>query len=118
MEMQTPRLQQAASESKKGNLSSAEEIYHTVLSRSAGTNESALREQESALIRLGKLYRDQKSHPPRPTHPVWPIADSRQVPKLVELIKSSRTIMAHFAKAKTAKIGMSRPGFLLGNGLM
>jgi 26S proteasome regulatory subunit N6 len=70
MEMQTPRLQQAASESKKGNLSSAEEIYHTVLSKSAGTNESALREQESALIRLGELYRDQKSHPLLPRHPV------------------------------------------------
>ena len=30
----------------------------------------------------------------------------RDVNKLVELIKTSRTSMANFAKAKTAKIGM------------
>lgn len=29
--------------------------------------------------------------------------------KLVELIKTSRTIMSNFAKAKTAKIGMVPP---------
>jgi 26S proteasome regulatory subunit N6 len=92
------RLEEAVVENDKGNVVRAEEIYHSILSTSAGTNEAALREQESALIRLGELYRDQKFYPRR-------TADNRQVPKLVQLIKTSRTIMSHFAKAKTAKIG-------------
>jgi hypothetical protein len=50
-----------ASEAKKiGDVVLAEQIYHDILSKSAGNNESALREQESALIQLGEVYRDQK----------------------------------------------------------
>ena len=59
METQT-RLDEAAEAKKKGDVVLAEQIYHGILSKSAGNNESALREQESALIQLGKLYRDEK----------------------------------------------------------
>jgi 26S proteasome regulatory subunit N6 len=59
--METPtRLEEAAEATKKGDIVLAEQIYHEILSKSAGTNESALREQESALIQLGELYRDGK----------------------------------------------------------
>jgi hypothetical protein len=59
MEKQT-RLDEAAEAKKKGDIVLAEQIYHGILSKSAGNNESALREQESALIQLGELYRDEK----------------------------------------------------------
>lgn len=59
MEKQT-RLDEAAEAKKKGDVTIAEQIYHDILSKSAGNNESALREQESALIQLGELYRDEK----------------------------------------------------------
>jgi 26S proteasome regulatory subunit N6 len=84
------RIEEAAQAKQIGNVVRAEQIYDEILSKSAGTNEAALREQESALIQLGEVYRDQ-----------------RQVDKLVKLIQTSRTIMSHFAKAKTAKIGNS-----------
>ena len=58
-----PRLEEAAAAKKAGDIVQAENIYHNILSTSAGINESALREQESALIQLGELYRDQKYHP-------------------------------------------------------
>lgn len=64
MEKQT-RLEEANDAKNKGDFIGAEQIYHGILSKSAGSNESALREQESALIQLGQLYRDQKySCPP------------------------------------------------------
>ena len=49
-----------------------------------------------------------KSSPKYPS----PLIACRQVDKLVELIKTSRTIMSNFAKAKTAKIGTPAPSFL------
>ena len=57
------RLEEAAEAKKKGDIVLAEQIYHEILSKSAGTDESALREQESALIQLGELYRDEKFKP-------------------------------------------------------
>ena len=96
-----PRLEHAAAAKQKGDVVQAEKIYHDILSTSAGTNETALREQESALIQLGELYRDQKCL----FVMMW-VLIVRDVDKLVELIKTSRTIMSNFAKAKTAKIGM------------
>jgi len=57
---QIPPLEQAAQAKKAGDIVREEQIYHDILSQSAGTNESALREQESALIQLGELYRDQR----------------------------------------------------------
>jgi 26S proteasome regulatory subunit N6 len=58
-----PRLEEAAAAKKKGDVVHTESIYHSILSKSAGSNESALREQEAALIHLGELYRDQKCVP-------------------------------------------------------
>ena len=69
------RLQQAAEAKKKGDLLGQERIYHAILSKSAGTNESALREQELALVQLGELYRDQRHSSPRPRTTVQPLAD-------------------------------------------
>ena len=100
MEQQS-RLDEATDAKKKGDVVLAQQIYHEILSKSAGNNESALREQESALIQLGEVYRDQKFDLTMSLH----TDDIRQVDKLVELIKTSRTIMSNFAKAKTAKIG-------------
>lgn len=54
------RLDEASQAKKTGDVALAEKIYHEILSKTAGTNESALREQESSLIQLGELYRDQK----------------------------------------------------------
>jgi len=65
MEQQT-RLEEATEAKVRGDFIRAEQIYHEILSKSAGSNEVALREQDSALIRLGQLYRDQKYAPPQP----------------------------------------------------
>src|SRR5579859_2603583 len=97
-----PRLEEAAAAKKKGDIVQAESIYNEILSTTAGSNESALREQEAALIQLGELYRDQKCVPRISQRVIV-----RDVEKLVQLTKTSRTIMSNFAKAKTAKIGMS-----------
>jgi hypothetical protein len=59
MDKQT-RLEEAAEAKTKGDVVRVEQIYHEILSKDAGNNESALREQEVALIQLGELYRDQK----------------------------------------------------------
>jgi hypothetical protein len=67
MEQQT-RLEEATEAKARGDFIRAEQIYHEILSKSAGSNEVALREQESALIQLGQLYRDQKYLPLNPTH--------------------------------------------------
>jgi 26S proteasome regulatory subunit N6 len=58
---QSLRLDHAAEVKKTGDVVQEEQIYLDILSQSAGTNESALREQELALIQLGELYRDQRS---------------------------------------------------------
>jgi hypothetical protein len=67
MEQQT-RLEEATEAKVRGDFIRAEQIYHEILSKSAGSNEVALREQDSALIQLGQLYRDQKyATQPNPT---------------------------------------------------
>ena len=97
----TSRLAEADQAKKHGDLAKAESIYHEILSKSAGSNESGLREQETALLKLGELHRDQQYPTLRITHsnPV------RKIQDLVSLIQTSRVIMSQFAKAKTAKIG-------------
>jgi len=60
METSKSRIEQAAEAKKDGNVIRAEQIYHDILSASAGTNEAGQREQESALTQLGQLYRDQR----------------------------------------------------------
>jgi hypothetical protein len=77
-----------AKELSKNNPSKAETIYKDVLSKAPGSNEQALRDYETALVGLGELYRD-----------------SKKVEELAELVKSSRSTLSSFAKAKTAKLG-------------
>jgi len=76
----------------------AESLYREVLAKSPGSNEAALRDYENALVGLGELYRDH-----------------RRSDDLAELVKTSRSTLSSFAKAKTAKLGedgrrCSRPG--------
>jgi hypothetical protein len=65
----------------------AEQLFKDVLSKSPGSSEAAMRDYENALMGLGELYRDQK-----------------KAQDLAELVKSSRSAIQSYAKAKTAKL--------------
>ena len=42
----------------------AEQLYQTILSKTpSATNDAAVREYETALVKLGELYRDQRLDP-------------------------------------------------------
>jgi 26S proteasome regulatory subunit RPN6 N-terminal domain len=87
-----PTNEQKLAEAKriaKSEPRKAESLYKEVLSKPPGSNEAALRDYENALVGLGELYRDLK----------------RQE-DLAELVKTSRSALSSFAKAKTAKLGM------------
>lgn len=71
----------------KSDASRAEQIYKEVLSADPGTNETAVKNYESALVGLGELYRDQK-----------------KVDALAELVTQARSVLSSFAKAKTSKL--------------
>lgn len=73
----------------KQNAPEAEAIYKHILSEGPGTGEAALRNYESALMGLGELYRD-----------------TNKPDELAELVRTSRSTLSSFAKAKTAKLGM------------
>lgn len=81
------RIQEAQKLSKT-NPPKAEAIYEEILSKGPGSGEAALREYETALMGLGELYRDTK----RPND-------------LANLVRTSRSTLSSFAKAKTAKLG-------------
>lgn len=81
------RIQEAQKLSKT-NPPKAEAIYEEILSKGPGSGEAALREYETALMGLGELYRDTK----RPN-------------ELANLVRTSRSTLSSFAKAKTAKLG-------------
>ena len=66
----------------------AESIYTEILKNGPGSGEAALREYETALMGLGELYRVTK----KPN-------------ELAELVRTSRSTLSSFAKAKTAKLG-------------
>ena len=88
-----PTNEQKINEAKKITKSEpdkAESFYREVLSKTPGPTEAALRDFENALVGLGELYRDYQ----------------RQE-DLAELVKTSRSALTSFAKAKTAKLGMS-----------
>ena len=72
----------------KTDPSKAEATYKDILSTGPDSGEAALREYETALIGLGELYRDNK----KPN-------------ELAELVRTSRSTLSSFAKAKTAKLG-------------
>ncbi|KAH8552614.1 hypothetical protein BGW37DRAFT_489645 [Umbelopsis sp. PMI_123] len=82
----TPKLKEAAEFQKAGDTEQAIKTYNDILSVDS-RNENVLREQESALVSLGELFRDLK----RPQ-------------ELAALIRSSRQFMSSIAKAKTAKL--------------
>ncbi|KAG2177585.1 hypothetical protein INT44_008097 [Umbelopsis vinacea] len=82
----TPKLKQATEFQQAGDNEQAIKTYNEILSVES-TNENVLREQETALVNLGELYRDLK----RPQ-------------ELATLIRSSRQFMSSIAKAKTAKL--------------
>jgi len=65
----------------------AESIYKEVLAKSPGSNQAALQNYENALVGLGVLYRDH-----------------RRSEDLAQLVKTSRSTLSSFAKAKTAKL--------------
>ncbi|KAG6873411.1 hypothetical protein C0995_015836 [Termitomyces sp. Mi166 len=71
-----------------------EALYKQILSDTPGGPQS-LQEQETALLKLGELYRDQKN-----------------AQGLADLITSSRTFMSSTAKAKTAKLIRTLLSFL------
>ena len=73
----------------KTDPSKAEAIYKDILSKGPGSGEAALRDYEAALMGLGEIYRDTK----RPN-------------ELAELVRTSRSVLSSFAKAKTAKLGL------------
>ncbi|KAF8490456.1 PCI-domain-containing protein [Russula emetica] len=65
-----------------------EEIYKQILDASKSTvNPDELRDQETALVKLGELYRDQKN-----------------AKGLAEVVTLSRSFLSSSAKAKTAKL--------------
>jgi 26S proteasome regulatory subunit N6 len=72
----------------KSDPTKAEQVYKEVLATEPGSNESAIKNYESALIGLGEVYRDQK-----------------RVDALAELVRQARSVLSSFAKAKTAKLG-------------
>lgn len=73
----------------KSDPKKAESLYKDVLAKSPGSNQAALQDYENALVGLGELYRD-----------------SKRTDDLAELVKTSRSTLSSFAKAKTAKLGM------------
>ncbi|KAK3387041.1 hypothetical protein B0H63DRAFT_447939 [Podospora didyma] len=65
-----------------------EQVYKDILSKPITvTSEVSIREYETALVKLGELYRDEKKSE-----------------ELVGLVTQSRTVLSSFAKAKTAKL--------------
>ncbi|KAI9807147.1 MAG: hypothetical protein M1825_005865 [Sarcosagium campestre] len=65
----------------------AEFLYKDILETGPGNSEAAIRDYEAALMGLGGLYRDQK-----------------KPDDLAELLRTSRSVLSSFAKAKTAKL--------------
>ncbi|MCJ1246697.1 26S proteasome regulatory subunit rpn6 [Trapelia coarctata] len=82
----TKRIEEAE-ELAKTDPAKAEALYKDILSKGPGSGEAALREYETALMGLGELYRDGK-----------------RANDLAELVRTSRSTLSSFAKAKTAKL--------------
>lgn len=92
----TQELLKQAADLASSNPKRAEELYKQILDSTASTSngsavnadkEQSLRDQESALIKLAELYRDQKD-----------------ASGLAQVITLSRSFMSSTAKAKTAKL--------------
>lgn len=72
----------------KSEPAKAQSIYKDVLSKDPGSSDAAVKNYEAALMGLGELYRDQQN-----------------VNELAELVRTTRSVLSSFAKAKTAKLG-------------
>ncbi|KAI9891983.1 MAG: 26S proteasome regulatory subunit rpn6 [Vezdaea aestivalis] len=83
---ETKRLEEAKKLSKS-DPTKAIAIYKDLLSKGPGSSDAALRDYEVALMGLGEIYRDQK-----------------KPEELAELVRTSRSMLSSFAKAKTAKL--------------
>lgn len=81
------RIENAKKLAKSDNASEAEAIYKDIISKPPGQNDLAVKNYETSLLSLAELYRDQK----RPDD-------------IAELIKTTRSSLSNFAKAKTAKL--------------
>lgn len=66
----------------------AEAIYKDILTNGPGSGDAALRDYEAALMGLGEIYRDTK-----------------RANELADLVRTSRSVLSSFARAKTAKLG-------------
>ena len=94
----------SAENPKKG-----EKIYKQILNASKSTvNPDELRDQETALVKLGELYRDQKYVSWR-VFIVWTVqflifSCFRNAQGLAEVVTLSRSFLSSTAKAKTAKL--------------
>jgi len=75
----------------KSDPGKAEAVYKDILSKDPGANDGAIRNFETALMGLGELYRDHK-----------------RANDLAELVRTTRSMLSNFAKAKQAKLGMHR----------
>jgi 26S proteasome regulatory subunit N6 len=95
-----------AQEAAKADSRRGETLYQDILSKTpSATNDAAVREYETALVKLGELYRDEKY---LNSYHLWGprlTGYNRKVNELVNLITTSRTALSSFAKAKTAKLG-------------
>lgn len=101
---------QEAQKLAKSDPRKAEAIYKEIISQAPGaTSDAATREYETALVSLGELYRDEKCALPVAVLPPPPLTnhDCRKTQELVDLVKESRSVFSSFAKAKSAKLGMS-----------
>lgn len=74
----------------KSDSEKAEAIYKDIVSKDPGANDAAIRNFEMALMGLGELYRDHK-----------------KANELAELVRTTRSMLSNFAKAKQAKLGMN-----------
>jgi 26S proteasome regulatory subunit N6 len=95
----------SAENPKKG-----EEIYKQILDASkSAVNPDELRDQETALVKLGELYREQKYVNPR-VLVACTVSFSlilclfRNAQGLAEVVTLSRSFLSSTAKAKTAKL--------------
>lgn len=72
----------------KTNPSQAEKVLKDIIAQRPSTSEKSLKNYDDALMSLGELYRGEE-----------------KANDLADLIKTSRSSLSSFAKAKTAKIG-------------
>lgn len=107
----TQQLLEEAQSAALTDTKRAEAIYKGILSAAATTasnhvseeRDQSLRDQETALVKLGELYRDNQ-YVSRPSLLLFSQSFPRNAAGLAEVITLSRSFMSSTAKAKTAKL--------------